>query len=150
MNTTLLGTNLWFSPKLLDAAGEFVQGAILTTGFFPESQWPVVRRFVTRFEAVYGRKPGFIEAIAYDAARVMLTTVLHPDAWLRAGIRHRLLNLEDEEALTGRLRFEGNGDSLQALSLLQIRENGFSELDPAAPPVWKPWQVAVPPPPPAP
>ena len=50
------------------------------------------------FQTVVPRKPFFsnwhIEAIAYDAARVMLTTVLHPDAWLRAGIRHHLLNLE--------------------------------------------------------
>ncbi len=145
VNTTLLGTNLWFSTKLLDAAGEYVQGAILTTGFFPQSQHPAVRSFVTRFESIYGRKPGFIEAIAYDAARVMLVTVLHPDAWLRAGIRHRLLNLEQTDAVTGPMRFEGNGDSLQALPLLQIRENGFQELNPATPPVWQPWQVDVPP-----
>jgi ABC-type branched-subunit amino acid transport system substrate-binding protein len=145
VNTALLGTNLWFSTKLLDAAGEYVQGAILTTGFFPASQNPKVRQFATRFESIYGRPPGFIEAIAYDAARVMLTTVLHPDAWLRAGIRHHLLNLEAVDAVTGSVSFEGNGDSLQALPLLQIRENGFFELDPAGPPDWKPWQVAVPP-----
>ncbi|MDJ0883703.1 MAG: penicillin-binding protein activator [Desulfobacterales bacterium] len=145
VNTTLLGTNLWFSTKLLDAAGEYVQGAILTTGFFPESQDPTVRSFVLRFEAIYGRQPGFIEAIAYDAARVMLTTVLHPDAWLRAGIRHRLLGLETEDGVTGAMRFEGNGDSLQALPLLQVQGNGFQQLNPSAPPVWRPWQVDVPP-----
>ena len=145
VNTTLLGTNLWFSTKLLDTAGEYVQGAILTTGFFPDSQDPTVRSFVTRFESIYGRKPGFIEAIAYDAARVMFTTVLHPDAWLRAGIRHQLLSLETKDAVTGAMRFEGNGDSIQSLPLLQVRENGFQELDPAMPPVWQPWQVEVPP-----
>lgn len=145
VNTALLGTNLWFSTKLLEAAGEYVQGAILTASFFPASQNPTVQRFATRFESIYGRPPGFIEAIAYDAARVMLTTVLHPDAWLRAGIRHHLLNLEAIDAVTGKMRFEGNGDSLQALPLLQIRENGFREVDPARPPDWKPWQAAVPP-----
>ena len=145
VNTTLLGTNLWFSTKLLDAAGEYVQGAILTAGFFPESQSPVVKRFVLRFEETYGRRPGFIEAIAYDAAWVMLKSVLHSDAWLRAGIRHHLLRLEDPDTVTGQVRFEANGDSLQALPLLQIRENGFRELDPARPPDWQPWRVAVPP-----
>ena len=145
INTTLLGTNLWFSTKLLDTAGEYVQGAILTTGFFPDSQDPAVRSFVTRFESIYGRKPGFIEATAYDAARVMFTTVLHPDAWLRAGIRHQLLSLENQDAVTGAMRFEGNGDSIQALPLLQVRENGFQELDPTTPPIWKPWQAEVPP-----
>ncbi len=144
-NTTLLGTNLWFSTKLLETAGEYVQGAILTTGFFPDSQDPAVRSFVTRFETIYGRQPGFIEAIAYDAARVMFTTVLHPDAWLRAGIRHQLLSLETRDAVTGAMRFEGNGDSIQALPLLQVRQNGFQELAPTTPPVWKPWQVEVPP-----
>ncbi len=145
VNTTLLGTNLWFSTKLLDAAGEYVQGAILTAGFFPESQSPAVKRFVLRFEAVYGRRPGFIEAIAYDAAWVMLKSVLHSDAWLRAGIRHHLLTLEDPDTVTGRVRFEANGDSLQVLPLLQIRENGFRELDPVRPPDWQPWQVEIPP-----
>ncbi len=75
----------------------------------------------------------------------MFTTVLHPDAWLRAGIRHQLLSLETRDAVTGAMRFEGNGDSIQALPLLQVRQNGFQELAPTTPPVWKPWQVEVPP-----
>ena len=147
-NVTLLGTNLWASEKLLKEAGEYVQGAVLPAGFYSASSSPRVQQFMTTFESVYGRAPGFIEAIAYDSASIMLRIMLDPDVWLRAGIRHALLQATPAEGVTGSVAFNGNGEPTKELVLLQIDGNGFVEIDPSQRPVDKAGPVPPPPAPP--
>lgn len=128
---TLLGTNLWHSEKLLKETGDYVQGAVLPTAFYSASRSPRVRQFMAAFESVYGRSPGFIEAIAYDSAHLMLRTLLNPEVWLRAGIRQALRQDTPIGGVTGDVVFDGSGEPAKALSLLQIRGSEFVEIDPA-------------------
>jgi len=144
IDVTLLGTNLWYSPKLLKEAGEYVQGAVLPSGFYPASQSPSVQRFMASFEAVYGRPPGFIEAISYDSARIMLDVILDPDVWLRAGIRNALVAGAAREGVTGHVTFDRAGEPAKGLVLLEIRGSEFVEIDPAQPPM-APTQAGLPP-----
>ena len=44
-NVYLLGTNLWHSPKLIEMAKDYVQGAIMPDGFFADSRSDRVREF---------------------------------------------------------------------------------------------------------
>ncbi len=52
----LLGTNLWHSPKMIEMARDYVQGAIMPDGFFPDSQNLRVREFVKLFEDTYAER----------------------------------------------------------------------------------------------
>ena len=131
VNVTLLGTNLWFSEKLLKEAGEYAQGAVFPADFFPDARSPRVQQFKTTFEAVYGRSPGFIEAIAYDSARILLDIVLDPDVRLRAGIRHALREGVTREGVTGPATFDAHGEPDKGLVLLQIRGDEFVEIEPS-------------------
>jgi ABC-type branched-subunit amino acid transport system substrate-binding protein len=90
---------------------------------------------VAAFEAVYGRAPGFIEAIAYDSARIMLNAMLDPNVWLRAGIRHTLMKAVPVEGVTGKVTFDGTGEPVKDLVLLQIEGSGFIEIDPSRAPI---------------
>jgi branched-chain amino acid transport system substrate-binding protein len=150
VNTTLLGTNLWYSPKLIETAGAYAQGAIMPAPFFAQSQSPRVQDFVLRFEAVYGRRPEYIEAVAYDAARILLEIVAQPDVAQRAAVRHELLARDDLGGICGIQRFESDREPIQRLPLLQLHEREFVELPANSPPTWQPSQAAVPPPPPLP
>jgi len=127
---TLLGTNLWHSEKLLQETGDYVQGALLPSGFYSASRSPRVRQFMVAFESVYGRSPGFIEAIAYDSAHLLLQTLLNPEVWLRAGIRQALRDGPPTAGVTGDVIFDGSGEPAKALSLLQIHGSEFMEIDP--------------------
>jgi ABC-type branched-subunit amino acid transport system substrate-binding protein len=147
VNVTLMGTNLWYSQKLLQMAGEYVQGAVFPTDFYPESRLPRVQRFMAAFEAVYGRQPGFIEAIAYDSARRLLQILHDPNVQLRAGIRHALHQGGGPPGVTGEVTFDGRGEPVKELVLLQIDGEGFVEVDPSQPPAALEG-VDMPPPPP--
>lgn len=147
-NVLLLGTNLWHSEKLLALAGDYVQGAVFTTGFFAGSPSPTVARFVARFRETFGRDPGFIEAIAYDSARILIHTLQQPGVRLRTGIRNALWDLRGFAGVTGETGFDRSGEAVKRPFLLQVQGDGFVELDPQAPPAWSPLRPRIPEPPP--
>jgi ABC-type branched-subunit amino acid transport system substrate-binding protein/predicted negative regulator of RcsB-dependent stress response len=148
LGVTFLGTNLWQSDKLIEMSGEFLDGAVFPSGFYLESRRGSVQQFVQRFESVYGRQPEFIEAIAYDSARLMIAAVLSPDAWLRSGIRHRLTSMDGFEGVTGFTRFSSDGEAQKSPFLLQIQGDGFIEIDMSDPTIGARKAPPVPPPPP--
>ncbi|MFZ7125908.1 MAG: penicillin-binding protein activator [Desulfobacterales bacterium] len=145
---TLFGTNLWHSDKLLEMAGEYLKGSVFPIGFNADSRKANVAGFVQRFEAVYGRRPEFIEAIAYDSARILLAAVLSPDAWLRTGIRHRLTTMDGFDGVTGFTRFNINGEAEKTPVLMQVQEGRFAEIDVASPALIRSDADFPPPPPP--
>jgi ABC-type branched-subunit amino acid transport system substrate-binding protein/predicted negative regulator of RcsB-dependent stress response len=124
----LLGTNLWHSPKLIEMARQYVQDAILTEGFFAESASEEVFDFVQVFYKTFGRKPEFIEAVAYDTAMILFQMISRPDIRFRSSLKNNLKNLTDYQGVTGLTSFDENGEVRRKLYLLQIKGSRFVEL----------------------
>ena len=128
-DVTLLGTNLWHSKTLIKMADQYVQGAIMTDGFFAESPISTVRNFVNNFEETYLEKPEFIEAVVYDSAMILFHVVSQPHIRFRTEIRDALLNPAGFSGVTGNTRFDENGDAVKKLYLLKIKRKSFVELE---------------------
>jgi len=71
LGVTLLGTNLWNSPKLIDIAGKYVHGSIFPSGFFSGSGYSGVDNFVDQYSTLFGQEPRFLAAIGYDTIRLV-------------------------------------------------------------------------------
>jgi branched-chain amino acid transport system substrate-binding protein len=127
--TTLLGTNLWHSNTLIKMASEFCQGAILPEGFFHESASPLVTDFLTRFRTNFKDTPGFIEAVAYDTASILLTLINRPDIRSRDALRDEITKLKDFPGITGPTSFDHNGEVHKIINLLQVKQKKFIELE---------------------
>ncbi|MGB8426730.1 MAG: penicillin-binding protein activator [Desulfobacterales bacterium] len=127
-NVYLLGTNLWHSPKMIEMAKDYVQGAIMADGFFPESQNGRVREFVEQFEDAYGETPGVIEATAYDTALMLFQICQNPDVQSRTNVKEALLRLRDFPGVTGLTSFDGSREAAKQLTILRIEGEGFVEL----------------------
>lgn len=127
-NVCLMGTNLWDSDRLIEMAGQYAQGAILADGFFAESGAEPVREFTRKFEAAYGKRPGFIEAIAYDTAMMIFNTVRRPEIGSRTSLKDALLKIENFPGLTGLTTFDETGDCRKRLYLLRLKKNRFVEV----------------------
>jgi ABC-type branched-subunit amino acid transport system substrate-binding protein len=123
----LLGSNGWNSPKLLELAGEYVEGAVFVDGFFPESSRPGTVEFVNRFKEAYGYEPGIIEAQAYDAA-MMLFLALKQGPVSREGVRDRLKKIKDSKGATARITFDRDGEAQKELFLLTVQDGEIVEL----------------------
>jgi ABC-type branched-subunit amino acid transport system substrate-binding protein len=128
-NVYLLGTNLWHSAKLIEMAKDYVQGAIMPDGFFPDSRNRQVREFVDLFEQTYATTPGVIEATTYDTSMMLFQIIDRPDIVSRTAIREELLNIRDYPGVTGLTSFDQNGEAQKELSLLRIEGDGFIELE---------------------
>jgi ABC-type branched-subunit amino acid transport system substrate-binding protein len=110
-------------------AGEYVQDAILADVFYAEGSNENVQEFIMRFEAVYGQRPDFIEALAYDAAMIAFQAASNPRVESRKDLMDELRNLYNFEGITGPTSFKENGDAVKKLYLLQVHDNKFVELN---------------------
>jgi ABC-type branched-subunit amino acid transport system substrate-binding protein len=108
----LLSTANDLSPRLLQAAGRYVQGALLAPGFYPAAGDERARAFVEAYHAAYGADPHATEAYAFDGVNVF-RTVTAAGARTRADVL-KALAAGTFEGLTGGLRFSaehGRSDS---------------------------------------
>ena len=128
----LMGTNLWHSKRLLEMAGDYMERALVTDGFYADSRFDNVKKFVADFETVYGQKPRFIEAVGFDTASIVFDIVARSSYDFRSGLKRELLSLNNYAGVTGWTSFDESGEAKKQLTLLQIHRNRFKELDPFA------------------
>ena len=127
-NVVLLGTNLWHSIRLIEMARDYVQGAVMTEGFFSGSSLKEVQDFVGLFEKIYAFKPGFIEAVFYDTATIILEILSRSDIQFRSTIRDELKKLTDFLGVTGITSFSETGDARKSLYLIRVKGDKFVEV----------------------
>ncbi len=99
----LLSTARLLSYRLVKNAGRYVQGALLSPGFYADPGETARGGFVERYRALFGQDPGATDAYAYDAVTVLRTTV-ERGATSRADVL-RLLQSQSYESVTGTIRF---------------------------------------------
>lgn len=126
----LFGTNLWHSPKLINMGGPSIQDSIIPDGFFAESPLESVQQFVKAFQNTYREVPGYIEAVSYDTAMMMLQTVSNPDIHFRSSIQKELLRAEGFSGVTGKFYFNQDREVHKQLIMLQIKGEQFIEITP--------------------
>ncbi len=124
----LLGTNLWHQDSLLTDAKGYNKNAVITDGYFGDSQNPVTADFHKRFGQIFGDKPGFLEAISYDTVKILFTAGLAQDAASRSDIRDILRGGQFFEGATGRTIFDKTGSPHKELFLITVNRGKFREI----------------------
>lgn len=123
----LLGTSPWQSPDLLKQAGEFLQGALFTSGFFDKSRRPGTDAFVAGYEAAFGSRPGVLAATGSDTIGMLLTLLKTGEVRDRAGLV-KTLRAQTYEGLTGKTVFGPNGAADKSPLVLTISGSEIKEL----------------------
>jgi len=116
----LLGTSIWNSPDFLKKDSKYLEGAIFTDCFFLDSACPEVRNFIDHFYAACGREPGNMEALAYDATKIMTDMITEDNVETRDDLKDSLSQLEDYPGITGVTSFSGTGDAEKPLHILTV------------------------------
>lgn len=123
-----LGTNLWHSEKFIEMAGNYSQKAILTDGFFAESSNPYVQSFRQKFEVTYGHVPGFVEAVAFDTANLLMEILALQNIEHRSQLRDALIQVRDFPGVTGKTSFDPTGEAQKEAYVLCIKNEQFMEM----------------------
>jgi ABC-type branched-subunit amino acid transport system substrate-binding protein/TolA-binding protein len=130
VEATLLGTNLWNSPKLIEIAGRYVHGAIFPSGFFPGSGFRGVGGFVEQYQLNFQQKPGLLAAIGYDTIRIIKEIVREQgeDIRTREDLRSAVAGIEGFEGVTGPMAFDSERRAQRNPLLLTISGKHFLPL----------------------
>ncbi len=125
----LLGGNGWNSPRLIEWARRYVQGAIFCDAFFPRSNRPATKRFMSEYEKNFEQTPSAIEAEAYDTALIMKNIIQQSAPQDRDSMRRALLNTKNFPGASGDTSFLPDGDVEKTLFLLTVQGEEIIELD---------------------
>ena len=129
-DVVLLGTNLWHSERLLELAGQYMRGALVPDGYFAQSTSGPLIEFSAAYRDAYQEEPGFIEAIAYDSATILIDIVGRSDSEFRSGLRDEIFTVQGYPAVTGPTSFDQNGEARKRLYLLEASGRRFREVRP--------------------
>ena len=84
--------------------------------------------FVREFQATYSYSPSTLEAMGYDAARIMGEAVLRNKISSKEDIKSALLKVQNFQGVTGLKGFGSNGEAKVEPYLLSVDGNGIREI----------------------
>jgi ABC-type branched-subunit amino acid transport system substrate-binding protein len=119
----LLGTNALNTSDRRDEDTEYMDGTIFLDSFFLNSYYPVARDFIDKFYVAYGREPTDLEALVFDAARIMVTALTDRRVEVRDDLQAALREMKDYQGVTGVTSFQNDGEADKSLSVLMIRND---------------------------
>jgi len=120
LGVRLIGTRLWHSPKLLEMARNYLQGAVFSSGFVADSEDPRIMAFVNDYRNNFGAIPGILAANGYDTICLLKTILAENDPKTRDNLRQALLDMPVFEGVTGPFSFDTDGEALKMPLLLTI------------------------------
>ncbi|MBN1849377.1 MAG: penicillin-binding protein activator [Deltaproteobacteria bacterium] len=109
-NISFLGTSLWQSNELINNAGEYVQGAVFPSGFFPESPVKDVREFVESYRLNFESEPGILAANGYDTIRFIKSLLEKRAIYHRRDFQMGLYQHASFQGVTGGISFDPHGE----------------------------------------
>ena len=125
----LMGLNGWNNARIAEAGGQYLQRAVFVDAFDPNSDAPGVGAFVNSHKDATGRAPKVVEALAYDAARLMGVATLAggPD---RDAVRKELAHAKIKDPVAGGGAFGEDRSVARDLIILTIEGDHIRQWQP--------------------
>ena len=130
LGVQLLGTSAWQSPKLVEMAKDYIQGALFCSGFVKDSEEPGVRVFVEEYRENFDADPDILAANGYDTVRLLKKVLSKKEIRTRKDLAKALLGSQGFEGVSGIITFDSNGEAEKKPILLTISGNkmlGFAQ-----------------------
>jgi ABC-type branched-subunit amino acid transport system substrate-binding protein len=128
IKTQLLGSNGWRSPKTLAEGKKYVQNAIISTPFEPDSSWKKWPDFRKEYAGQFREEPDRVAALGFDAGTVA-AAALEKNTGDRAGTAARITEsiaaTQKFEGVSGIITIDRNSRTNSEAVILKITPNGF-------------------------
>ena len=121
----ILGTSTWQSEKLLDLAGEYLEGGLFPSGFFPAMKSPLTKGFVESYREVFGVLPGVLAACGYDTIGILKEILSKQRVETRADLQKALLEHPGFHGVSGIVKFDKGGELERDPLILTISRGRF-------------------------
>ncbi|HET6461919.1 MAG TPA: penicillin-binding protein activator [Syntrophales bacterium] len=124
----LLGTSTWDTPDILKAGADLLGEAIFVDAFSPNSFYPEVNDFTDTYYTNYSREPDTTEALAYDAAGIIVRSIMEDGIKTRGQFRASLLDIRNYRGVTGKTSFSEGRDARKEVFVLTIKDGQIVQI----------------------
>lgn len=126
LKATFIGGDGSYSPELIKLAGNAAEGSYYTLMAVRHNDY--YKNFKQRFAEKYKREPDVYDAYAYEAASIILKAIreVGNDA---TRIRDYLLSHSFDSSLTGKLKFDEDGEVDREYGVVQVKGGKFVEVE---------------------
>lgn len=122
-----LGISTWNTTSLYERAPEQAENCFFVDSFFAGSTDPRFKEFMTKFQKIYGYTPGSSEAIAYDAAKVLFSSMQASGSSSRSDLKEQLMKTQGYAGVTGVINY-AQGFFTRALKVLTVKGKQIVEV----------------------
>jgi ABC-type branched-subunit amino acid transport system substrate-binding protein len=126
-DVTALGTNAWNDASLPQRIGSYLASAIFVDVYYRDSGQPTVQNFVREFQAAYAYPPSTLEAMGYDAVRI-LSEAVGGKSVKKEDIKPALLQMKGYQGVTGLKGFRSDREAEVQPFILGVDASGIKEL----------------------
>jgi branched-chain amino acid transport system substrate-binding protein len=124
----MMGCGSIYSPKLIELAGDAVEGIMANALFFPGFDRPEVKKFYKAFVEKYKKDPNTFAAAAYDCMNILAYS-LKTGGVDRQKIRDTMVAIKNFPGVTGSTTFVG-GDVVKEYGKIWVKNGKWIEYKP--------------------
>ena len=119
---TFLGTNSWNGPGLISIGGKAAEEAIFVDAFLTGNPSPSAARFTEEFRKSFQRDPETLEALSYDAAKLIKEILQSKSVSSPLQLQEELRQVKNFQGVTGLKGFGEDGKSIRTLFILTVKK----------------------------
>ncbi|MBT8764180.1 ABC transporter substrate-binding protein [Desulfohalobiaceae bacterium Ax17] len=129
-NGPFMGSDAWGSAELMTLCGDDCKGHYFSTHYAAAGATGATKEFIDRYKAKYGYTPDDVAALTWDATRIVLQAIQeagHLTGRVRKDrkiIRDAMANIKEFDGITGKMKFDDQGDPIKCAVVVRIDENG--------------------------
>lgn len=120
-----LGLTAWNSPELITRLPNISENTYFVDAFYAESTLPWIRKFIEKYNQIFGADPTATEAISYDAARLLEQALMGRPA-TRSDLASELRNIKNHKGITGNISW-ADGSFSRNLQVLTVKTGRIVE-----------------------
>lgn len=121
-----LGGDGWDSPELLELGGAGVIGTYFATHFAPDDPNPKIQEFTKAYQDKFGKPPGSMSGLGYDAALVVTDAIDRVEGELtKDKLRDAINATSNVDGVTGTIKLDENRNPVKDLVILEVTASGF-------------------------
>lgn len=121
IQSILLGADAWGGIKVADHPE--LDNAYFSDHYVPETDNKTTQRFIQRYRQTYGTEPRATAAATYDSLGLLFQVIQKQGSIDPESIRQGIAEFGEYHGVTGVLKYQGTGDPIVSIAILQIKAN---------------------------
>jgi len=121
LKVPMLGGDGWDSDRLLELAGDTMEGSYYSTHYAQDNPSPEQRRFATEYQASRGHPPDVSVVVGYEAAVVALAAMARAESLTGPAIRDALAKTKEIPVISGTLTLDAERNPVKPAVILKIQ-----------------------------